>query len=116
VSALSPLDPAAHLVQAGARIMIEAIAGDPYRAREMATNFITEVDRWSDAAWHGELVVLLGVSRLRSGDADVALSYFTAARRSTMAIPFWYRSSTASRRWRLRQWAQEVGRRHRSYC
>jgi len=50
VSALSPLDPAAHLVQAGARIMIEAIAGDPYRAREMATNFITEVDRWSDAA------------------------------------------------------------------
>ena len=50
MSALSPLDPAAHLVQAGARIMIEAIAGDPYRAREMATNFITEVDRWSDAA------------------------------------------------------------------
>jgi hypothetical protein len=90
-SALSPLDPAAHLAQAGTRIMIEAIAGDPHRAREMATNFITEVDRWSDVAWHGELVVLLGVSRLRTGDAAIALSYFTAARRSTMAIPFWYR-------------------------
>jgi hypothetical protein len=86
----SSLDPAARITEEGFTVAVEAIGGDVARALTMASSFIEDVDRWSDVVWHGELVTLLGICRLRSGDPLTALVYLSAGRRAPMRWPFWY--------------------------
>jgi hypothetical protein len=86
----SPTDPGSTVTAAGFELAVEAIAGDTKRARDMACSVIEDVDRWSDVVWHGELVVILGICRLRDADPSTALIYLSAARRSPMRFPVWY--------------------------
>ena len=49
------------------------------------------MDRLGDVMGHAELVLVLGVIRLRLDDAAAALSYFEAAKRAPMYGPHYYR-------------------------
>ena len=77
-------------IAASLGMIVVAMAGDPEQARRVAVSFIAEVDRTSDVVWHGELVLLLGILALRTGNTATALTYFEAAKRAPMFFPFWY--------------------------
>jgi hypothetical protein len=49
------------------------------------------VDRFTDAMYHGELIVMSAVLHLRSGDAVRGLTLLEAAKRAPMVGPTWYR-------------------------
>ena len=72
-------------------VLATAIAGDPEQAIGMACQFIRVVDRLGDVMCHAELVLVLGIIRLRLDDAASALSYFEAAKRAPMFGPHYYR-------------------------
>ncbi len=65
--------------------------GDPFTARTLATAFAVVVDRFGDVMYHAELVVLVAIMSLRTGNAPLALSYLETAKRAPMIFPFWYR-------------------------
>ncbi len=72
-------------------VLATAMAGDPARAIGLAREFIRVVDRLGDVMCHGELVLVLGIIRLRTNDPAAALSYLEAAKRAPMFGPHYYR-------------------------
>ena len=57
----------------------------------MAVEFVRVVDRLGDVLCHAELVLILGIIHLRSGDPSSAMACFEAAKRAPMFGPHYYR-------------------------
>lgn len=72
-------------------VLATAIAGDPAVAHAMAVEWVRVVDRLSDVLCHAELVLIVGIIRLRTNDPAAALAYFEAAKRAPMFGPHYYR-------------------------
>ena len=79
-----------NLEKAVYRIAVEAIAGDPATALDLARAGLDAVNRSSDVIWHGELAVVVGIALNRNGRSGDAVEHFEAAKRSPMAMPYWY--------------------------
>ena len=90
ISALSPIAPARAMFDLLV-VVAEAIAGDPLEAHRLCRRAIADVDRFGDVWFHGELVVLLAILHLRTGDPAAALAYLESAKRAAMGFPYWYR-------------------------
>ena len=72
------------------RSAVDAIAGDPVIALDLARAGLEEVNRFGDVLWHGELAVVVAIALNRNGRSSDAVEHFEAAKRSPMAMPYWY--------------------------
>ena len=71
-------------------LAVEALAGDPHRVAAQAAESMRDVDSRGDVVWHAEMLVTLGIARLRADDPADAIVLLEVARHAPMFFPFWY--------------------------
>jgi len=77
-------------MEALSAVLVEALAGDPAVALDLARELVHAVDRYSPIVSHGELVLVTGIALGRAGHLELALEHIEAAKRAPMAFPYWY--------------------------
>jgi hypothetical protein len=71
-------------------VLVEALAGEPGHALQLAAGVRRELERTAESLWRGQLVLAIAIAKLRLGDTAVALRYLEHLKTEPMYHPKFY--------------------------